>query len=342
MKLDIKRSLLLAPLAEITHAAFRHLLVDYGSPDLYFTEMLSAAGLVAESPFTSWYLDFSPEPEKTVVQLVGGRADDFRRAAEKAAASAELFGFDINMGCSVPKIRKRGWGVALMENPERALEIAAALRSAFPRHSVSAKLRLGEREEEERLLELARGLEGAGLDFITLHPKTSRTVRSRPAKWSFIALLRRELRIPVVGNGGVTGPESLRRCRISAGDGGVMVGRGAVRQPWIFSRLRTAEAESGGGGNGHDGAGECTNGATNEIDLESVGIRHLDLMSKHLPPEFRLSRARRFFFYFCDNLQFGYRLKMHMQEAPDTAEIARMWSGYFRRNPHERVVRDGS
>jgi tRNA-dihydrouridine synthase len=181
-------------------------------------------------------------------------------------------------------------------------------------------------------------LEGEGLDFLTLHPKTTRTVRSRPAKWSYVWLLRSELEIPVVGNGGVEGPESLRRCRERAGEGGVMVGRGAVRRPWIFSRLRSAEQGSAGA------AGRSAppqEDAPIDYDVQAAGERFLELIRRHLPPEFRLSRARRFFFYFCDNLRFGYRLKMHMQEAPDAETIGEMWNGYFRRNPAERLRREG-
>ena len=348
MKIDIEHAYLLAPLAELTHAAFRRLLEEYGAPDLYWTEMLSAAGLVAESPFTSWYLDFSPDPERTVVQLVGGEADRFREAAEKVAARATVYGFDINMGCSVPRIRSRGWGVVLMAEPERARRIVAVLRRSFPDHSLSAKLRLGEREDGRTLCELARSLQAEGLDFLTLHPKTSRTVRSRPAKWSYVGLLRRELRIPVVGNGGIEGPESLERCRRQAGRGGVMdgrggvmVGRGAVRRPWIFSRLREAEAPE----RECSGAAPETvkldrvnleRGDLDKVNLERVGRRHLELIARLLPPEFHVSRARRFFYYFCDNLRFGYRLKMHMQEAPDLETIGRMWEDYFGRNPDER------
>lgn len=350
MSIDIRRAYCLAPLAENTHAAFRRLLQEYGPPDLYFTEMLSAAGLVAGSPFTPWYLDISPAPEKTVVQFVGGEKNRFREAAEKVAEGQAVYGFDINMGCSVPKITRRGWGAALLSDPQRAAKIAAELRRAFPRHSISAKLRLGDREEQDRLLETGRMLQEEGLDFLTLHPKTSRTVRSRPAKWDYVALLRRHLRIPVVGNGGISSPQSLRRRRELAGAGGVMVGRGAVWQPWIFTRLRAAEGvpvgSTGAAGGelshgqfGEEHASQLPAGEPEERDLEEAGRRHLELIRRYLPLEFHLSRARRFFFYFCDNLRFGYRLKMHMQEAPDTGAVEEMWTDYFRRNPKERRKR---
>ena len=334
MKIDIEHAYLLAPLAELTHAAFRRLLEEYGAPDLYWTEMLSAAGVVAESPFTRWYLDFSPDPERTVVQLVGNEPERFREAAEKVAARAPVYGFDINMGCSVPRIRSRGWGVALMAEAERARRIVAALRRSCPKHSLSVKLRLGEREDGQALCELARSLEAEGLDFLTLHPKTSRTVRSRPAKWSYVGLLRRELGIPVVGNGGIEGSESLERCRRQAGGGGVMIGRGAVHRPWIFSRLRAAEGSARG--NLAAAAPEKVNPEAANVNIEVAGSRHLELIARLLPPEFHVSRARRFFYYFCDNLRFGYRLKMHMQEAPDLEVIGRMWGYYFERNPEER------
>jgi tRNA-dihydrouridine synthase len=159
-----------------------------------------------------------------------------------------------------------------------------------------------------------------------------------------VALLRRELGIPVVGNGGVDGAQALRRCREQAGTGGVMIGRGAVCRPWIFARLRAAEVASAAaqsqGLHKLPDLPETEQGreTARSLDLQALGRRELELIASLLPEEFHLSRARRFFFYLCDNLRFGYRLKMHMQEAPELEDISRMWAHYFERNPDEREI----
>ncbi len=327
--------IVLAPMAEISHNAFRRLCSDFGGFDWYFTEMLSAPGLVSTSLYTPWYLDFGPVPDKTFVQLVGNDPNLFCQAAEKIFAQEQdgqrIAGIDVNMGCSVHHIRKRGWGIELMDKPANALEIVKALKPLMDDRSLSVKLRIGKKDEPDSLLEFCRILADEGVAFLTLNPRTSKTNRNRPGDWQYVKMLRERLPIPVIGNGEITGRESLESRRKTAGPGPVMIGRAAVQKPWVAALLKR-QAET------HANNLYSLLMSNELIDLQVIIKRFFALLKKHQPSDFYLSRARRFFFYFCDNFKFGYQVKMDIQNAPDLHTIEELAFGYLSRNPNERFI----
>lgn len=331
---------ILAPMAEITHAAFRRLCHEFGGFDWYFTEMLSAPGLVSTSLYTPWYFDFGPAPERTFVQLAGSDPETFYRAAERVIASEQdgrrIAGIDINMGCSVHHIRKRGWGVELMNKPGAAVEIVRALVPLMDGRSLSVKLRIGKAEHPKALLGLCASLIEAGVDFLTLNPRTSRSNRNRPGDWSYVKLLREELPVPVIGNGEITGSESFEARRRTAGPGPVMIGRAAVQKPWIAAELAASGARANANANANTLEPTAPLFAGGRVDLQATAERFIELLELHQPQDFHVSRARRFFFYFCDNYKFGYQVKMNIQHALDLEAIRELALGYLQRNPSER------
>ncbi len=322
--------IILAPMAEISHGAFRRLCTEFGGFDWYFTEMLSAPGLVSTSIYTPWYFDFGPVPQRTFVQLAGCEPEMFYQAAEKILAgepeSGKVAGIDINMGCSVHHIRKRGWGVELMDKPASAFDIIKSLKPLLGDRSLSVKLRIGKEEDPDKLLRFCESLVNAGVAFITLNPKTSRTNRNRPGDWRFVQMLRDKLPVPVVGNGEIRSRESYASRRRTAGPGPVMIGRAAVQQPWLAAELKANMAHPPAQGLFNDG----------RIDLAATIERFFDLLKEYQPEDFHISRARRFFFYFCDKFKFGYQVKMDIQHAPDLSAIKELVFGYLQRNPQER------
>jgi tRNA-dihydrouridine synthase len=303
--------------------------------DIYFTEMISAGALFGGGPFESFYLDNEPRPEKLVYQLVGANQDQLVRAAV-LLNERECAGIDINMGCSAPAIRRTGAGVAWMASIDKAGELIAALKNVT-KHPLSVKLRLGmglesPEAEFDYLVRFCRRLEAEGLDFITLHPRTAREKFRRESRWEYVNRLREALTIPVVGNGDIANAADLVR---RAEQGPVMVGRAAVRQPWIFAEAKKAlEKES------TDYADERRLGITAEkvtdTVLEETGLLFLNLLSRYQPPEFHLSRARQFFSYFCDNLKWGNYVKTLLNRETGLLGIEKAWKGYFEKNPEEK------
>lgn len=319
-----QNDMLLAPMAELSHGGFRRLVADFGGCDWYFTEMLSAAAVHSTSPYSRWYFDFGPVPDRTIVQLAGVDPDSFARAAERLR-SYSIAGIDINMGCSVYNIKKRGWGVELMKAPSLAAGIVGRVRTEFPDRMVSVKLRLGDHPDTGPLIRLCRNLVDAGADFITLNPRTSRTNRDRPGNWDFVRLLREEIAVPVAGNGDIHDTASHHRRLEKAGEGPVMIGRGAVQRPWIFSMLKDDI-----GGNGLLDGGL--------VDARAVIDRFFEYLEIYQPRDFLISRARRFFYYFCENFKFGTRLNTSIRNTDELKEMRKLILAYLERNPGEALL----
>jgi tRNA-dihydrouridine synthase len=315
-------------MAELSHRALRELIESFGGGVGYFTEMISAGALTGGGPFETWYTDAGPRPEKVVYQLVGANAG--RLAAAAALLDRrECAGIDINMGCAAPAITKTGAGVRWMDDEDRAAAMIGEVRKRT-RRRLSVKLRLGREENPETLIRFCRRLEGEGVEFITLHPRRAGEKLKRRARWEYVGLLRSALGIPVAGNGDIAGPEDLAR-RAAEGASGlapggwdaVMVGRGAVKQPWIFARTEALEQ-----------------GRSWEApDLEETALRFLELLARYQPPEFHISRARRFFGYYCDNFTWGGYLKRLINREQTPEGIAAVLCGYCREHPEERRVR---
>ena len=321
----------LAPMAELSHRALRELVEGFGGCDEYFTEMISSGALIGGGPFESWYIDTGPRPEKLVFQLVGADSGQLVKAAS-LLNRMECRGIDINMGCSAPLIRKTGAGVAWMASIDRAGELVAGLRKAVSRR-LSVKLRIGFQDDFDYLARFCRRLEAEGVDLITLHPRTAPEKFKRRARWEYVGRLKRELRIPVAGNGDIDTAEDLfSRATACAGDSdlcdAVMVGRGAVRRPWIFAEARKIQAAALEGGAVFAGEGREAAAA----HIEETGVRFLELLARYQPPEFHLSRARRFFAYFCDNLKWGNYLKNILNREESLHGIERAWRDYFTRH----------
>jgi tRNA-dihydrouridine synthase len=305
-------------MAELSHRPLRELIESFGGCDEYFTEMISAGALLGGGPFESFYLDGGPCPEKLVYQLAG--AETKRLAAAAAILDGlDCRGIDINMGCSAPAITRAGAGVRWMASADRAAAMIAAVRRST-RKRLSVKLRIGLENDFEGLLAFCRRLEGEGVELVTLHPRTGREKFRGRARWDYVPRLRAGLGIPVAGNGDITGPEDLAR-RASCCDA-VMAGRAAVRSPWIFAAARNAGA-----------------GPPEGMDVEELGLRFLELLGRYQPPEFFLRRARRFFGYFCDNLQWGTWVKNRLNRETEPGGLARAWSAYFREHPGERRIK---
>ncbi|GHU04997.1 tRNA-dihydrouridine synthase [Spirochaetia bacterium] len=311
---------LLAPMAELSHRALRELIEDFGGCDEYFTEMISAGGLLGGGPFEKWYLDNGPRPEKLVYQLSGGDTEQIVRAVT-LLGRYECAGIDLNMGCSAPAITRTGAGVRWMApidgNNDRAADLIRRVRPQT-RRRLSVKLRIGLEDDFEYLAAFCRRLEAEGVDFITLHPRTGGEKFRRTARWDYVGRLREALTIPVAGNGDIGDAADLLR-RAAGPCDAVMVGRTAVRQPWLFAQARKIEA-------------------ADPVDLEEVGLRFLELLARYQPPEFHVSRARLFFAYFCLNLKWGTYLKNLLNREEALAGIERVWRGYFAKHGEERYL----
>jgi len=156
--------------------------------------------------------------------------------AAKRIESEGFLGVDINMGCSVAAICKKGYGAALLKDPQRAVDIVRAVRRAV-RCPVMVKYRSGWENSSDLAVDLAVRFEDAGADLLTFHPRIAPDRRSRPPKWEHIRAVAQAVSIPVLGNGNVFSAEDCARMLSQTGCAGASIGRMAIARPWIFAEL---------------------------------------------------------------------------------------------------------
>ncbi|MFB9991777.1 tRNA dihydrouridine synthase [Deinococcus oregonensis] len=226
----------LAPMAGYSDAPMRQLAAEQGA--LWtVSEMISSRGLALGSDTESLNLGRPYAGESgRVVQLFGAEPDVLAAAVAKAEGWFAPAAIDLNMGCPVPKVRGKG-GACLLQTPELAFDLIRAMRGAT-RLDVSAKIRLG--WDSNRSLEVAQGLAEAGAAIITVHGRTSAQRYTGEADWEAIAAVAAAVSVPVIGSGDIRSVTQARQRRQS-GVSAVMIGRGAVGNPWIFRALATGD-----------------------------------------------------------------------------------------------------
>jgi nifR3 family TIM-barrel protein len=222
-------------MAGITDLSFRLITRRFGA-DLVTSEMVSAEGVLRGNTSTRALLQTHPEERPLAVQLFGGEAGAVAEAA-RIVAEQGVDIIDLNMGCAVPKVIRQGAGAALLIDPDRAGEMVAAVRRAVTA-PVTVKIRSGWSREQINAAEVARRVEGAGADAVTVHPRTARQGFSGVADWDVIARVKAGVSIPVIGNGDVRRPDQVEKLRQLTGCDGVMIGRAAMGNPWIFREAK--------------------------------------------------------------------------------------------------------
>ena len=227
----------LAPMAGVTDSAFRILVREVSNyKELMFSEMVSSTGIHYKSQKTYEMLNFTAEELPIAVQLFGSDPEYVAEAAEYVSQLNNVSAIDFNLGCPAPKIVKNGEGSALMKNPKLTENLLKALRhsTSLP---VSIKMRIGFDDEHINAVEIAKSAEAAGVNSITVHGRTREQYYSGKADWSVIAKVKQAVNISVIANGDVRDESSLDDIINETGADGVMIGRAAMGNPWIFKRL---------------------------------------------------------------------------------------------------------
>jgi len=222
-----------APMAGITDKAYRILAKEAGC-GLVCTEMVSDQALLYGNPKTCGMLDLTGESRPLSVQIFGSNPVYMAMAAEIAESrGADII--DINMGCPTPKIVRNGEGAALMKDPGLAVEIVRMVveRVKIP---VTVKMRKGWDENSVNAVELAELLTGAGAVALTVHGRTRSQFYAGKADWEIIAAVKKAVNVPVIGNGDIRHPKDALLMMEQTGCDGVMIGRAALGNPWIFTR----------------------------------------------------------------------------------------------------------
>lgn len=233
---SIRNPYILAPMAGVSQMPFRRLALKLGA-GLAPTELISAKGLFFANARTKSYLVHDATWEKPFcVQLFGGEAQSMAEAAQKAVSMGAHI-IDINMGCPVKKVTKTNAGSALLCDIKRATHIIESMLKATAfRVPITAKIRSGWDEQHLNFVSVGKALEEAGISALALHARTRAQGYSGFANWSHIAELKASLKIPVIGNGDIASLADADRMLKETACDGVMIGRAALGNPWIFSR----------------------------------------------------------------------------------------------------------
>ena len=251
----------MAPMAGVTDLAFRLICKEYADVGLT-TEMVSAKGLYYKDKKTASLMELDEREKPISIQIFGSEPDIIGQVipeVEKFSPSA----IDINMGCLMPKIVNNGDGSALMKNPELAGKVVRAAKDAAT-VPVTVKIRKG--WDSTTAPEFAKVLEASGADMITIHGRTREQFYQGTADWDVIREVKKSVKIPVIGNGDIFSGEDAKRMLEETGCDGVMIGRGAQGNPFIFKQIEE-----------YLSTGKITYFPTNQEKLEAA-IRHVNLV----------------------------------------------------------------
>jgi tRNA-dihydrouridine synthase B len=232
--LTLDHPVALAPMAGMTDTAFRRLVKRMGGCGLVVTEMVSSEGLVRGIDRTLEYAEYTEAERPVSIQIFGGDPKVMADAAQIVEGmGADIV--DINMGCPVPKIAKHNAGCSLMREPAHAAEVVRAMASAV-RIPVTVKMRAGWNEQAINAPDLARMVEDAGAAAVAVHGRTAAQSYTGESDWKLIGRVAETVQIPVFGSGDCVEPAQIVSRLRESGAKGVLVGRGALRNPWIFSQ----------------------------------------------------------------------------------------------------------
>jgi tRNA-dihydrouridine synthase B len=328
----------LAPMAGMTDTAFRRLVKRKGGCGLVVTEMVSSEGLVRGIDRTLEYAEYTEEERPVSIQIFGGDPEKMAAAAQIVEGmGADVV--DINMGCPVAKIAKHSAGCSLMREPEQAASIVRAMAKAV-KIPVTVKMRAGWDAGAINAPELARRVEDAGAAAVAVHGRTAAQSYTGESDWDLISRVAEGLSIPVFGSGDCVEPsqlvERLRGTRVS----GVLVGRGALRNPWIF---RQAADLAAGRPPREATAEERGQFLLDYIDMlllerlhEAAGFRHVapgQESAAHAPArghdKWVINKLRALNSWYTKGIENGSHLRVKVNAAQSIAELRAIVEDFF-------------
>jgi tRNA-dihydrouridine synthase B len=226
----------LAPLAGYTDLPFRRVVKSFGA-DLTVSEMISSNALFHGSEKTKKMIEKSPNEDPYSVQIAGSETNIIKGAVEILNGENGIDIIDLNSGCPAPKVVRNGSGSALLKDLKLLQELTRTIKDNSNKSFTSVKIRIGFNEKYP--VEIARAVEDGGADFITVHGRTRSGGFKSEVDYDAIAEIKRSISIPVIANGDITDFKKAQYVLNHTGADGLMIGRGAVGNPWIFHQLKT-------------------------------------------------------------------------------------------------------
>ncbi|MAU36710.1 MAG: tRNA dihydrouridine synthase DusB [Flavobacteriales bacterium] len=229
--------LLLAPMEDVSDPPFRALCKEHGA-DVLYTEFISSEGLIRDAEKSTMKLDIYDFERPIGIQIFGYQIESMRLAAEICEKAQPEF-IDINYGCPVKKVTKKGAGAGILKDIPKMVSMTKEIVNAT-KIPVTVKTRLGWDENSKYIVEVAERLQDVGIKALSIHGRTRKQMYKGDADWSLIGEVKNnpKMHIPIFGNGDVNTPEKAVEYRDRYGVDGVMIGRGAIGNPWIFNEIK--------------------------------------------------------------------------------------------------------
>ena len=234
--INIDQGIFLAPMENVSDYPFRMVCKELGA-DVVYSEFISSEALIRDAEKAFKKMTILPQERPIAIQIYGNRVEAMVRAAQIAEEKEPDF-IDINFGCPVKKVALKGAGAGLLKDIPLMIKICEEVvkHTSLP---VTAKTRLGWDTDSIVIIEVARQMESVGIEALTLHARTRSQGFKGESDWSWIKRVKEAVRIPVIGNGDVTTPEQVKDMFEQTGCDAVMIGRGAIHNPWIFSQAKS-------------------------------------------------------------------------------------------------------
>lgn len=318
----LPKQVFLAPMAGITDKPMRRMVHAKSGGDVaLISEMVAINALSRKNAKTYRIADVRDEPYPVIVQLVGADEVLFADAAQLAAELGAA-GIDINMGCPVRKIITGGAGSALMKNPEQAAKIIKSVKNAV-NLPVSVKFRKGWDNNSVNAADFAKMCEASGADFITVHGRTRAQGYSGTADWNIIKEVKSAVKIPVVGNGDVTSPQSAAEMIKQTGCDGVMIGRAALGAPWLTGEIATY----------------LKNGSLPQKqpaqEVKNTLLEHISLLTEYYGEKLALALSRKYVCWYSKNFRDAKRFRENYMKINDYQTAVAEINAYFDQNGEE-------
>ncbi len=310
-------------MAGVTDRDFRLLIRRVGGVGVVSMEFVSSKAIVNGNKRTRELMYFSEEERPLAIQIYGSDAATMREAAlvvEELGADI----CDINMGCPANKVLKGCAGAALMGDPKLAESIIRSVRDAIS-IPLTVKFRLGLDDKRRNYPELGKICEANGVAAVAMHARTARQMFTGEADWSHLARLKETLSIPVIGNGDVREPEDALRMLAETGCDGVMVGRGATKNPWIFLQI----------------AARMEGSQVSEptlVDRRNLILEHFRMVAEREHSLFALHKLRKFTGWYTHGLPNGRKLRQAINQIPDVPSFLATVESFLDEQLFEKVA----
>lgn len=307
----------LAPMADVTDAAFRRVINKYGKPDIFWTEFVSADGLISEGrKALKIDLLYSNKEKPIIAQLFSSNVEKMRKAA-KLIALLGFSGVDINMGCPDKKVEKQGAGAAMMKDKDKAKEIIEAVKDGIKDSkkknvSISVKTRIGYNKNE--INEWIPFLLSQDLDALTIHARTRKEMSLVPARWEHVKEVveirnKMGVKTKIIGNGDVNDIKEGKKLAKETGCDGVMVGRGIFGNPWFFSGKIPTKKEK-----------------------LKVLVEHTKIFNKLLGKHKNFSIMKKHYKAYVNGFDGAKELRMKLMETKNVGEVEKIINEFLKNN----------